>query len=67
MNWCEICAYDERLLPCGELDPVRLAALADALEEAGCNSDDVLGHLSRLTKVLTPPLCPCLLRSGTPE
>ena len=29
-------AYDERHLPCGELEPVRLAVLADALEEVGC-------------------------------
>jgi hypothetical protein len=38
-------AYDERLLPSGELDPPRLAVLADALEEAGCASADLLGHL----------------------
>jgi hypothetical protein len=28
-------AYDERLMPSGELDPVRLSVLADALEEGG--------------------------------
>jgi hypothetical protein len=38
-------AYDERLLPSGELDPPRLAVLADALEEAGCSDADILGHL----------------------
>jgi hypothetical protein len=38
-------AYEERHLPVGTLDPSRLAVLADALEEAGCTSDDVLGHL----------------------
>jgi CheY-like chemotaxis protein len=38
-------AYDERLLPSGELNPVRVAVLADALEEAGCDSAEVLGHL----------------------
>jgi hypothetical protein len=38
-------AYDERKLPGGELDPKRLAALADALEEAGCADADILGHL----------------------
>jgi hypothetical protein len=38
-------AYDDRLLPSGELDPVRLAVLADALEDAGCDNDDVLSHL----------------------
>jgi hypothetical protein len=31
--------YEERLLPSGELDPLRLAVLADALEEVGCNSE----------------------------
>jgi hypothetical protein len=38
-------AYEDRLLPAGHLDPVRLAVLADALEEAGCNDPDLLGHL----------------------
>src|SRR5262249_14974171 len=38
-------AYDERILPSGELDPTRLAILADALEEAGCTSADILDHL----------------------
>ena len=38
-------AYQERLLPCGRLEPARLAVLADALEDAGCTSDEVLGHL----------------------
>jgi hypothetical protein len=37
-------AYDERLLPSGELEPVRLAVLSDALEEAGASSE-LLGHL----------------------
>jgi hypothetical protein len=38
-------AYDNRLLPSSHLDPARLAVLADALEEAGCASPAVLGHL----------------------
>ncbi len=38
-------AYDRRELPAGHLDPLRLAVLADALEEAGCTSSDILGHL----------------------
>jgi hypothetical protein len=38
-------AYDERKLPGGELDPRRLALLADALEKADCTSADILGHL----------------------
>jgi hypothetical protein len=37
-------AYDERELPSGALDKVRLSVLADALEEAGCGAD-VFGHL----------------------
>jgi hypothetical protein len=36
--------YEERLLPPGTLDPVRLAILADALEEAGCDNAEVLNH-----------------------
>jgi hypothetical protein len=35
----------ERPLPTGRLDTARLAILADALEEAGCNRADVLEHL----------------------
>lgn len=38
-------AYDERRLPRGELDAVRLSVLADALEEAGCGEETVLAHL----------------------
>ena len=38
-------AYDERPRPGGSLDTVRLAVLADALEEAGCSDPAVLGHL----------------------
>jgi hypothetical protein len=38
-------AYDERQLPAGTLDSGRLAVLADALEEAGCNNTDILTHL----------------------
>jgi hypothetical protein len=38
-------AYDERHLPEGTLDNSRLAVPADALEEAGCTSEDILGHL----------------------
>jgi hypothetical protein len=36
--------YDDRDLPSGHLDPHRLAALADALEDAGCTDQDILGH-----------------------
>jgi hypothetical protein len=38
-------AYDERDLPAGTLLGPRLAALADALEAAGCDQADLLGHL----------------------
>jgi hypothetical protein len=37
-------AYDNRLPPASTLDPVRLAILADALEEVGCEAE-ILGHL----------------------
>jgi hypothetical protein len=38
-------AYEERILPSGNLDPARLAVLSDALEEAGCDNADILSHL----------------------
>ncbi len=38
-------AYEERSVPSGTLDNVRLAVLADALEEAGCTDAELLGHL----------------------
>jgi hypothetical protein len=37
-------AYQHRLLPSGHLDPERLAVLADALEEAGADSE-LVAHL----------------------
>jgi hypothetical protein len=37
-------AYGDRILPSGELDPVRLSILADALEDAGCDGA-TLSHL----------------------
>jgi hypothetical protein len=37
-------AYEERILPSGDLDIHRLAVLADALEEGGA-SDEVVAHL----------------------
>jgi hypothetical protein len=37
-------AYSERQLPSGELDPIRLTVLADALEEAGAPGE-LLEHL----------------------
>lgn len=38
-------AYENRAMPSGELDTTRLAILADALEETGCDNQDMLGHL----------------------
>jgi hypothetical protein len=38
-------AYEERLLPSGHLDSIRLSVLADALEDAGCRDVDLLSHL----------------------
>ena len=38
-------AYDERTMPSGELDLACLAVLSDALEEAGCDNEDILNHL----------------------
>jgi len=38
-------AYDDRILPGGTLDHDRLAVLADALEDAGCDNAEVLSHL----------------------
>jgi hypothetical protein len=38
-------AYDERIMPSGELDRSRLAVLSDALEEAGCDNATILDHL----------------------
>jgi len=37
--------YENRVLPAGHLDPDRLAILADALEDAGCDNRDILSHL----------------------
>ena len=37
--------YDEGRRLCGELDPVWLGVLADAIEEAGCGDDELLEHL----------------------
>jgi hypothetical protein len=38
-------AYEQRRLLTGLLDNARLAVLADALEEAGCADEQILGHL----------------------
>jgi hypothetical protein len=40
-----LASYEERSLPAGVLDTVRLSVLADALEDAGCADADLLGHL----------------------
>jgi hypothetical protein len=41
-------AYDERHLPSGHLDPQRLAILADALEDVGCDDEAIVSHLRSL-------------------
>jgi predicted component of type VI protein secretion system len=38
-------AYEQRLMPSVELDPALLAVLADALEESGCDNQEMLTHL----------------------
>jgi hypothetical protein len=38
-------AYQERILPAGTLHPTRLALLADALEDAGRDCEEILAHL----------------------
>jgi hypothetical protein len=40
-------AYDERVLPEGALEVSRLAILADGLQEAGCDNEEILGHLQQ--------------------
>jgi hypothetical protein len=47
-------AYEERLLPIGHLDPVRLVILADALEEAGAT-----GGLVEHLRGSGPLICGC--------
>jgi hypothetical protein len=37
-------SYEDRQLPSGQLDTARLAVLADALEDAGCDNADILAH-----------------------
>jgi hypothetical protein len=37
--------YEERILPGGQLDPQLLAVLSDAVEDAGCQDAELLGHL----------------------
>jgi hypothetical protein len=38
-------AYEHRALPYGELDTTSLEILADALEDEGCDNQEILGHL----------------------
>jgi hypothetical protein len=40
-------SYEARSLPEGTMDPARLAVLADALEDAGCEDAEILEHLRR--------------------
>jgi hypothetical protein len=52
LSWCGStvrslaeAAYQQRELPSGTLDAVRLAVLADALEDAGCSDAQLLSHM----------------------
>lgn len=47
--------YNERSFPEGTLDPDRLAVLADAMEDAGCDNADILNHL----RSPGPHVCGC--------
>jgi hypothetical protein len=38
------CIYEERQMPEGALDNARLGVLADALRDAGCDSEEILAH-----------------------
>jgi hypothetical protein len=38
-------SYEHRFLPSGQLDPQRLAILADALLDSGCENSGIIGHL----------------------
>ena len=51
-------AYEERDPASGHLDQVRLCIMADALEEVGCDSGDLLRHLRGLDR------CPMCLGTG---
>jgi hypothetical protein len=37
-------AYEERQMPRGTLNPLNMSILADALEDAGCRDEDIIGH-----------------------
>jgi pSer/pThr/pTyr-binding forkhead associated (FHA) protein len=59
-------AYDQRCLPEGTLEPVRLGVLADALEDAGCTCAELLGHLRGPGPHVRGCWAVDLLRSGIP-
>lgn len=58
-------AYDRRLD--GSLDPLTLLALADALEEAGCEKEELLGHLRVGPSKEHSPRCGTEFRGCAPE
>jgi hypothetical protein len=43
--------YEQRKQPSGHLDNVKLAVLADMLEEAGCQDQEMLAHLRKQESV----------------
>jgi hypothetical protein len=44
-------AYENREMPGGALDNARLGVLADALEDGGCDDEEVLAHLRQQGKL----------------
>jgi hypothetical protein len=48
-------AYDNCILPAGTLDATRLAVLAYALEDAGCQDSEILVHQHGLDNLLPCP------------
>ena len=41
--------YEERSLPDGHLDVTRMGVLADALEDAGCDNEEIIRHCREQT------------------
>ena len=52
-------AYEDRILPAGILDPDRLAVLSDALEDAGCDSEEDCKICIGGVRMSAWEVCPC--------